>query len=370
MAGRALEEDDEEAGLLGGAGTSLGGADTKASASEGGSMAAFSETVVRASEYADDSRGGGAAGPASGAGADDVPAPAPSGAAAPTASGAAADRTTSAGADWDFATGHGAHSAEAKYQEQQRRFDLEARELGLDPDEIRRQAEREMYASTGSLRTSGLRSAGGRGGGGGGIGTRPSSPGEPPLPGVPVRAHFCSASDRWVHGFDHYCGFLGTSIGERNHCRFWWFLFLMSLAMGVGIGIVQSGFHEQRNWNKWYEVNAGHFWANIYLWVFQAFAFPLLCFHTWLALARATGYELSQNTSRIWYLRHTMKCDFPFSRGVLANVRVFCCEQDGLCWSIRGKEWKAKSYSVPGPVVRDSDDVCEHPWQNRYYTCC
>jgi len=196
-------------------------------------------------------------------------------------------------------------------------------------------------------------------------------PGKPPLDGVPVRAHFCTASDRWVHGFDHYCGFLGTSIGERNHCRFWWFLLTMSLALAVAIGIVQTGFHSERSWDEWYAVNGGHLWVDIFLWAFQAFVFPLLCMHTWLACTRSTGFELMHNPTRIWYLRHTQMCDYPFSEGPIDNIRVFCCEQDGICWQIRGRsDWKPRVYKVPSQIVRDSDDILEHPWQNRFYTCC
>ena len=41
-------------------------------------------------------------------------------------------------------------------------------------------------------------------------------------PDLPYRAIYCKAERRWIAMFDHYCGILGTPVGEKNHARFWY----------------------------------------------------------------------------------------------------------------------------------------------------
>jgi hypothetical protein len=38
--------------------------------------------------------------------------------------------------------------------------------------------------------------------------------------------------------------------------------------------------------------------------------------------------------------------------------------------SITTLNWKPRKWPRPGPIIRDSDDICAHPWQNKYYSCC
>lgn len=115
------------------------------------------------------------------------------------------------------------------------------------------------------------------------------------------------------------------------------------------------------------------------------------------ALANMTSFECAKGPERVWYLRGTRDCDLPFSQvggvvrttqfpsaaltatlidllnsikqGWVGNLQVFCCLLDGAWATLVGRRWAPKHWQRQ-PIVRDSADVCEHPWTNQYYTCC
>lgn len=63
----------------------------------------------------------------------------------------------------------------------------------------------------------------------------PSPPHLSPHPRQPLRSHYCRVCERRVATYDHHCFVIGTCIGEKNHCRFWWFLFFQSISLCLAI---------------------------------------------------------------------------------------------------------------------------------------
>lgn len=54
------------------------------------------------------------------------------------------------------------------------------------------------------------------------------------------RSHHCKHCNKCVATYDHHCVMLGTCIGERNHCRFWWFIFLHVCLLSVDIKLMSD----------------------------------------------------------------------------------------------------------------------------------
>ena len=203
-----------------------------------------------------------------------------------------------------------------------------------------------------------------------GVDVEQQGPGEPPYENLPPRVHFCPQVEAFIHGYDHYCGVLATPIGEANHCRFWWFLFFQTLTVALALAILVSSFQYEKSWSAWYAANSGAFWTSLFMWPLGFALVSLLGFHTWLACTNATGYEMLHYPHRIWYMRHLRFCDLPFSAGIVHNLRGFCCLRDAMCAQIYGRQWKPHRWHVPTAINRDSDDVLENCWENRYYSCC
>ena len=225
----------------------------------------------------------------------------------------------------------------------------------------------------------------------------------------PLRAHHCKVCQTCVATFDHHCEFVGTCIGERNHCRFWFFLTAQTFGFWFCCSIVSSsslGFLSLLalgNDNQYSPEEAKVILteslrvviSKLYLYPLTFASVLVFLAHSFFALANSTTFEFAKGPRHLEYLKNTEPCDLPFSRGVFSNLLLFCCERDAACnmriltpsgimASIRqirrqsmlmspnwGDDmWNPIVWRPPGKIVRDSDDWWEHPWENKYWSCC
>ncbi|XP_022740816.1 protein S-acyltransferase 10-like isoform X2 [Durio zibethinus] len=110
----------------------------------------------------------------------------------------------------------------------------------------------------------------------------------------PPRAKHCHDCDKCVLQFDHHCVWLGTCVGQGNHCKFWWYI-CEETALCLWTGILYITYLK----------------ANI----------SRACY---LVLTNQTTYELVRRR-RIPYLRGIPERVYPFSKGVCSNLYDFCC---------------------------------------------
>jgi hypothetical protein len=142
----------------------------------------------------------------------------------------------------------------------------------------------------------------------------------------------------------------------------------------VALGVLNTGWAWRRAPGDWLAANAGAAAAAAALWAAQLPLLALLALHSWLAATNTTTRETVAGAAGLWYLAGSAprECDLPYSAGLARNLRAFCCAlDDGCCGrGHRAAAWAATRWPYPGPVDRDSADVCAHPWANRYYSCC
>lgn len=185
----------------------------------------------------------------------------------------------------------------------------------------------------------------------------------------PLRSHHCRVCGRCVATFDHHCGYLGTCIGERNHCRFWWFLTANCAATLLCASIVASSRLPGNDSGP--AVTALLVVAKVLSYFLAFVSSTLWISHTFFAASNTTTFEATKGPRHLEYLRGTRECDLPFSRCCLVNLRDFCCRRDAVCRSsATSTSWSPVEWTLPDKIVRDSEDWWNHPWQNKYWSCC
>eukprot|EP00804_Cyclotella_cryptica_P000291 CCRYP_010220-RA/>CCRYP_010220-RA protein AED:0.00 eAED:0.00 QI:57/-1/1/1/-1/0/1/246/329 len=217
----------------------------------------------------------------------------------------------------------------------------------------------------------------------------------------PLRSHHCNICNACVATFDHHCLFLNTCIGERNHFRFWMFLVLNVAGLNYALEIVSSG-HVVKALS-WVDSGGGDntshirligalilLFSKMYLYPILIVTTILLTIHTALALGNSTSFEFGKAAGHIDYLRGTRMMDFPFSAGVCNNIRIFFRRDDlshllharcnkEICRKVHRDEdqfqlfdmgWAPIAWKMPTFIDRDSEEWWNHPWQNKYWSCC
>ena len=215
----------------------------------------------------------------------------------------------------------------------------------------------------------------------------------------PIRSHHCNISDVCIATFDHHCLFLNTCIGECNHCRFWMFVLWNVVCVKVALGIVGSSnfggsigmllfginnhhsSYQGEGSSELVAVRVGQVIISLskaYLYSIYVVALLLLIIHTIIAITNCTTFEFSKGSRHIDYLRGTDMADCPFSKGLCSNIRMFIMRDDWLMktWICRRvntrtrSDWTPIVWKMPEHIERDSEDWWNHPWQNKYWSCC
>jgi hypothetical protein len=145
--------------------------------------------------------------------------------------------------------------------------------------------------------------------------------------------------------------------------------------------------------------------AKVYMYPLYFIATLLLIIHTINALGNVTTFELSKGPDHIDYLINTKMMDFPFGNGILNNMRIFFNRDDVVscvCYWWRrlilnrrvymvdgnrveheketattsddddddATAWMPTLWKMPRSIDRESEDWWNHPWQNKYWSCC
>lgn len=180
-----------------------------------------------------------------------------------------------------------------------------------------------------------------------------------------------------------YCSFIGTCIGERNHCRFFWFITIQALGFTKCVSIVNSSRFGVISFLKpvfFHDVDPVDIWmvilAKFYLYPLSFAAWMIVGVHSWFVVTNGTTFEIEKG-NHLEYLEGTSACDLPFSSGLLSNLKLFCCTRDASSkWlsyigiTNREIQWTPILWKPVGTTFHDSDDWQNNLWSNKYWSCC
>ncbi|KAL5211642.1 hypothetical protein ABZP36_022489 [Zizania latifolia] len=141
----------------------------------------------------------------------------------------------------------------------------------------------------------------------------------------PPRTRHCHDCDKCVLQFDHHCIWLGTCIGKKNHCRFWWYIFEETILCVWTAALYIESLHLDID-KAWWKDFIGVILLAVLIFIL-IFLLLLLLFHTYIALTNQTTYEVARR-KRIFYLRGLPDRVHPFSKGICRNIYSFCFSKE------------------------------------------
>ncbi|KAF7003022.1 hypothetical protein CFC21_018408 [Triticum aestivum] len=170
----------------------------------------------------------------------------------------------------------------------------------------------------------------------------------------PPRTKHCHDCDKCVLQFDHHCTWLGTCIGVRNHCRFWWYIFGQASLVVWTVALYIQFLHVDMN-GSWLKGLTG-LTLLLPLIVILIVLLILLMLHTYLALTNQTTYEIARR-KRISYLRGVPRKVHPFSKGICRNLYDLCLSRQ-------------KGYVLEAVPPLDELEARARPYTCRDVICC
>ena len=154
--------------------------------------------------------------------------------------------------------------------------------------------------------------------------------------------------------------------------------------------------------------------SKLYMYTIYFIASLLWIIHTALALGNCTTFEVAKGSKHVGYLKGTGMMDLPFGRSMFDNARMFFSRDDSMFgWTafVKGERdcclggrltfgqvmlpycrgysytcckngnrptkattttdyWMPILWKMPEFIDRESEDWWNHPWQNKYWSCC
>ncbi|CAM0903364.1 unnamed protein product [Alopecurus aequalis] len=170
----------------------------------------------------------------------------------------------------------------------------------------------------------------------------------------PPRTKHCHDCDKCVLQFDHHCVWIGTCIGKRNHCRFWWYIFEQAILAGWTVALYIQFLHLDMK-ECWLKGLTGLLLL-VPLIIIHIVLVILVMMHTYLALTNQTTYEIARR-KRISYLRGVPAKVYPFSKGICRNLYDLCLSRQ-------------KGYVLEAVPPLEELEARARPYTCRDVICC
>lgn len=106
--------------------------------------------------------------------------------------------------------------------------------------------------------------------------------------------------------------------------------------------------------------------SKVYLYALSIAAIIMAFVHLFMAATNTTTFEFIKS-DKLEYLNGVEVLDLPFGRGLCRNLVVFI-QRDALI--DRRLAWEPVVWRIEHDTCDGSDNWWEHPWRNKYWSCC